>query len=330
MTKALNELREELLSQGWRLVGQGPHPWSLGYARPGLDSAGSTTEPTKNRHGYRTGSGWVLAAVAGAGMEREATMATFIILVLGALLLLAGAAYVLVARPWINRWGATDQEHQAAWPGDQLVDRPRFVWTNAITIRAPAAQVWPWLVQLGQGRGGLYSYDWLENLIGCDVHSTDRILPERQTSLQVGDRLIRMARYAPCNPVALFEPQRALVLGHVKDTYAELAAGHARSSWAFLLQPIDRDSTRLLVRCRGNSLMARLQGPVQFVMQRKMMLGIKQRAERQRVAVPDRRRPAAAAVPPGAPQPPSSDVVDSQGGVRRTLVGPRVGGQRRP
>ena len=202
-----------------------------------------------------------------------------IILAFGTLLVLTGVLYVLVARPRINQWGATDREHQATWPGDQLVAQPSFVWTNAITIHAPAAHIWPWLVQLGQRRGGLYSYDWLENLIGCDVHSSDRILPQFQTSLQVGDRLIRMARYAPCNPVALFEPQRALVLGHVKDTSAELAAGHARSSWAFLLPPVDRDATRLLIRCRGNSLMARLQGPVQFVMQRKMMLGIKQRAE---------------------------------------------------
>jgi hypothetical protein len=91
--------------------------------------------------------------------------------------------------------------------------------------------------------------------------------------------VIRMARYAPCNPVALFEPQRALVLGHINDTHAELAAGHARSSWAFILQPVDQDSTRLLIRSPGSSLMARLQGPVQFVMQRKTMLGIKQRAE---------------------------------------------------
>ena len=90
-----------------------------------------------------------------------------------------------------------------------------------------------------------------------------------------------MARCAPCNPVALFEPQRALVLGHIKDTHAELAAGHARSSWAFILQPVDQDSTRLLVRSQDSSLMARLQGPVQFVMQRKTMLGIKQRAEGQ-------------------------------------------------
>jgi hypothetical protein len=206
-------------------------------------------------------------------------MAAPIILAFGALLLLAGVLYVVVIGPRINQWGATDQEHQATWPGDQLVAQPSFVWTNAITIQAPAAQVWPWLVQLGQGRGGLYSYDWLENLIGCDVHSTDRILPAFQTPLQVGDRLIRMARYAPCNPVALVEPQHALVLWHIKDTYFELAAGHARSSWAFILQPVDQHSTRLLVRCRGSSLMARLQGPVQFVMQHKMMLGVKQRAE---------------------------------------------------
>jgi hypothetical protein len=84
--------------------------------------------------------------------------------------------------------------------------------------------------------------------------------------------------------VALFEPQRALVLGHVNDTFAALTAGHARSTWAFILQPVAPDATRLLVRCRGRSLMARLQGPVQFVMQRKMLLGIKQRAERQPVA----------------------------------------------
>jgi hypothetical protein len=202
------------------------------------------------------------------------------LLAFGVLMLVVGTIHVVLVRPRINQWGASDHEHVSTWPGDELVPQPSFVWTNAITIKAPAAKIWPWLVQLGQGRGGLYSYDWLENLIGCDVHSADRILPAFQTPLQLGDRVIRMARYAPCAPVAVFEPQRALVLGHIKDTYADLAAGHARSSWAFILQPVDQDSTRFLIRCRGNSLMARLQGPVQFVMQRKMMLGIKQHAER--------------------------------------------------
>jgi hypothetical protein len=118
-------------------------------------------------------------------------------LALGGLLPVAGLLYDVVARPRINQWGATDQEHQATWPGDRLLARPGFVWTNAITIQRPATQVWPWLLQLGQGRGGLYSYDWLENLVGCDIHSADRVLPQFQQPLQVGDRVIRMARYAP-------------------------------------------------------------------------------------------------------------------------------------
>jgi hypothetical protein len=126
---------------------------------------------------------------------------------------------------------ALAEEHQATWPGDRLLGRPGYVWTNAITIQRPAEQVWPWLVQLGQGRGGLYSYDWLENLIGCDIHSAGRIVPQFQQPLQVGDRVIRMARYAPYNPVALFEPARALGLGDVNDSDAALAAGRPASTW---------------------------------------------------------------------------------------------------
>jgi hypothetical protein len=200
-------------------------------------------------------------------------------LALGGLLPVAGVLYGVVARPRINQWGATDQEHRVTWPGDELLAQPGYVWTNAITIQRPAEQVWPWLVQLGQGRGGLYSYDWLENLVGCDIHSADRILPQFQQPLRVGDRVIRMARYAPANPVALGEPGRALVLGGVKDSDADLAAGRPSSTWAFIVHPVDQHRTRLLIRSRGNSLMGRIQGPIQFVMQRKAMVGIKQRAE---------------------------------------------------
>ena len=130
-------------------------------------------------------------------------------LALGGLLPAGGVLYGVVARPRINQWGTTDQEPRATWPGARLLARPDYVWTNAVTIERPAEQVWPWLVQLGQGRGGLYSYDWLENLVGCDIHSADRILPQFQQPLPVGDRVIRMARYAPSNPVARFEPGRA-------------------------------------------------------------------------------------------------------------------------
>jgi hypothetical protein len=87
----------------------------------------------------------------------------------------AGIAYWFGLRPWHIRWGATDDELARPLPGDEIVPRPRKWSTRAITIDAPAEVVWPWLVQIGQGRGGLYSYDWLENLAGCDIHSADRV-----------------------------------------------------------------------------------------------------------------------------------------------------------
>ena len=111
------------------------------------------------------------------------------------------------------------------------------------------------------------------------MHSGDRILPQFQQPLRVGERVIRMARYAPSNPVALFEPGRALVLGGVNDADADLAAVRPTSTWAFIVHPVDQHTTRLLIRSRGSSLMGCLQGPIQFVMQRKAMVGIKQRAE---------------------------------------------------
>ena len=90
--------------------------------------------------------------------------------------LLIGVNLVLgpILRPKRIRWGATDDEVQQTVPGDELVPQPKWSYTQAITIRAPAAEVWPWLVQMGQGRGGFYSYESLENLVGCDIHNTDR------------------------------------------------------------------------------------------------------------------------------------------------------------
>ena len=96
-------------------------------------------------------------------------------------------------------------------PGDELVSRPMLGYTRAITIDAPPDDVWPWLVQIGQGRGGLYSFDGLENLVGCDIHSADRILPDFQR-LEVGD-LIRLGPPGyPCFRVAHVEPAASLVL----------------------------------------------------------------------------------------------------------------------
>src|SRR5689334_13524236 len=78
------------------------------------------------------------------------------------------AAYTFLIRPWHLRWGATDAEAQEPMPGDDVVPNPKHAATHAITINAPVADVWPWLVQMGQNKGGFYSYSVLENLVGCD------------------------------------------------------------------------------------------------------------------------------------------------------------------
>jgi hypothetical protein len=178
----------------------------------------------------------------------------------------------------------TGAELHRAWPGDDLVPDPGLVWTNAVTIDRPASDVWPWVAQLGQGRGGLYSYDWLENAVLADVHSLDEVVPELQGPLDVGDRVIRMTRYAPYNPVAKYDAGHALVLGGVADTDEQLRAGRPTTTWAFVVEPTTDRQCRLVVRSRAGGLVPRLQGPIQFVMQRRMMAGIKQRAEGKRPA----------------------------------------------
>src|SRR6266540_2404510 len=106
----------------------------------------------------------------------------------GAAVIGSAAAYVLVVRRWQLRWGATDEEHNATLAGDDLIPNPDLMATRAITVHAPADQVWPWIAQLGQGRGGFYSYDALENLVGCNIHSADRIVPDWQ-AINVGDQV---------------------------------------------------------------------------------------------------------------------------------------------
>jgi hypothetical protein len=101
------------------------------------------------------------------------------------------AAGILVARRWQLRWGATVEESGEILPGDDLISDPDLAATRAITVGAAAGQVWPWIAQLGQGRGGFYSYDFLENLVGCDIHGPDQIVPGWQ-DVEVGDQ-IRLA-----------------------------------------------------------------------------------------------------------------------------------------
>jgi hypothetical protein len=193
----------------------------------------------------------------------------------------AAAAYVLLARPRHLTWGATEQEFSEPLPGDELIANADLTATRAITISASADQVWAWIAQLGQGRGGFYSYDRLENLIGCDIHSADRIVPEWQ-AVAVGDE-IRLAPEVGL-VVAVLESRRSLVLrggipmGNTAPPYD--------FTWAFTLRERSDKTTRLLVRERYayTRLWARLivepAQAVSFVMSQKMLRGIKDRAER--------------------------------------------------
>jgi hypothetical protein len=169
--------------------------------------------------------------------------------------------------------------------------QPQMMYTRALTIQAPRERVWPWLAQIGQGRGGLYSYDGLENLVGCNIHSVARILPEFQNP-QVGE-LIRLGPQGyPSFAVQAVEAPTALVLisadpqtGLPVEWQAQPEKGYSISTWQFVLQPRENNTTRLLVRgrlaySRDMTWVWRLTNPVGFVMERKMMLGIRQRAER--------------------------------------------------
>jgi hypothetical protein len=202
----------------------------------------------------------------------------------------AAAAYAFVVRPWHRRWGATAEEAARQFPGDDLVPAPKIDVTHAVTIRAPAAKVWPWLVQIGQGRGGFYSYESIENAMGADIHNTDRILPEHQ-NLKVGDT-VPLAEGGFGIPVAVLEPQRALVLhGDTRKSESPvpgLKPGERLAvTWAWFLEPAGPDATRLIERFRmdfevagKSSLFYRVfLEPGAFVMERKMLLGIKARAE---------------------------------------------------
>jgi hypothetical protein len=192
-----------------------------------------------------------------------------------------GYAYSALLRPWHLRWGASEAEIVAALPGDELVPGVPVVSTRAITINAPAVAVWSWVVQLGQGRGGFYSYAWLENLIGCEIVNAERVEAAWQ-SPRPGD-LVKMAPDAarpPAYVVAQVIPGRALVLGHHLGLDPAAPWG---DTWQFVVEPVDASTTRLIVRTRGQGEPAwifRAIEPGVFIMEQGMLRGIKERAER--------------------------------------------------
>jgi hypothetical protein len=186
---------------------------------------------------------------------------------------LLAASYPLGLRQWCLTWGATPDEVASTLPGDELLPGADVVTTRAIPIQAPPDRIWPWLVQMGSGRAGTYSYDWVENLFGLDMHSAKVILPQFQ-ELKVGDEFpIGSARMR----IEAVEPT-----SHVVTRVPEW-------NWVRIIRlSPDAEATRLVLRNRiaypgkgpGAMIWRRLiseQGGL--VMERKILLGIKERAE---------------------------------------------------
>lgn len=187
--------------------------------------------------------------------------------------------HVLSYRWWRDRClgsGARADEVSAVLPGDDLLAVADIVSTRAISVDAPAALVWPWLVQFGPGRGGAYTYDWIENLFGLNMHSAQEILPQFQ-DLAIGDAH-HLGADGPVLRVAVLEPERALVFRSDDGNWV----------WAFCLRP-DAGGVRLISRNRisvpeasrlSRALYRYLMEPGSLVMERKMLRGIRERAER--------------------------------------------------
>lgn len=174
--------------------------------------------------------------------------------------------YAVTIRPWLQHWGSTEHERARRYPGDG--DRePLFTVTRAVTVDAPAEEVWRWLVQIGEDKGGFYSYDFLENLAGCHLRSADRVHEEWQ-DLRAGDTIRLFAGTGP--EAEAVDPRRSLVI----------------KGWgAYIIEPVDAGSCRLIARSHMDPGVAAVGYLLAMelshaIMERKMMLGIKRRAER--------------------------------------------------
>jgi hypothetical protein len=210
----------------------------------------------------------------------------------------ATALYALVMRPWHLRWGAEPEDEERELPGDELLPENGTQILHVVTIDAPVEAVWPWLAQLGQDRGGFYSYEWLENLAGCQMKNADRIHPEWQHR-ELGETV--HLHPAGGQRVCVFEPGRALGL----------------EGWGtFALERAAANRTRLIARGGvqrgvGAVAYALLMEIPHFLMERRMLLGIKARAEGRYA------------------QPPSRDIAASRSSTTRSIHSSRGSSARR-
>ena len=195
----------------------------------------------------------------------RATATSFVLVAL-----LAGSTWLLY-RPWALTWGSRDEEIARLMPGDEVLERPTFNATRAVSIEATPEDIWPWIVQIGYRRAGFYSYDLLDN---DGIPSTEQILPEYQM-LKVGD-LIPLSKTADVRVTELDPPRLMVLVFEVEGTWSD-------ATWVWGLYPEDASHTRLVTRLRANAKGVRSRIFLdlgEIIMMRKCMLGIKRRAER--------------------------------------------------
>jgi hypothetical protein len=223
----------------------------------------------KRRAEGRARDGWrdVVEGIGGAAVAASAMLTPFL-------------------RAGQRRWGVDDVIAARPYPGDERVPVPSSSWTHGVEIDAPAAAVWPWIAQIGADKGGFYSYQWLENLAGCDVRNAERVHPEWE--VKVGDGL-RLHPEMPAIPVVEVEGGRYW-LAHGAPDPAARAEGKpwVDTTWLFFLEPLGPNRCRFISRYRtatSEDLATRLAfgaaiEPIGFAMDRRMLLGVKERAER--------------------------------------------------
>lgn len=191
-------------------------------------------------------------------------------------------------RGWYIRWGATAEEVRRTLPGDEIAPGAKNRATRAVHIQATPGQIWPWLVQIGQERGGLYSYELLENAAGCQMHNTETIVPDFQ-KLEVGDTVRLGPKGYPLYRVIAFEHHHYLLMIPADPATEKVGepGDIMAGSWLFYLHPQPDGTTRLIARSRQNYpdgfahwlLWRAFTEPMHFVMERRMLLGIKALAE---------------------------------------------------
>ena len=191
-----------------------------------------------------------------------------------------------LSKGWLNHWGSHVQEREREWPGDRFVSPNHQTYTRAIGIRAPAEAVWPWIVQFGLGRAGFYSYELLERMVGIPVVNVESIEPTLQ-SLAVGDE-IRLHPKAPGIPVGDLHRGRYVCFGALHSSSSSSATSEPARSWSIYIEPVGAGECRLLLRgCIEpltnatwlKRLAFALEGPIDFVMEQRMLRTVKRLAE---------------------------------------------------